>query len=54
MRAATDRDAGPATASAGTPVSASTAPPAVDLEALRRSVVSDLMRQLRTEFERGG
>ena len=26
----------------------------VDLEALRRSVVDDLMRRLKTEFERGG
>jgi hypothetical protein len=25
-----------------------------DVEALRRSLISDLMRQLRTEFERGG
>jgi Domain of unknown function (DUF4157) len=41
-RAATNRDPGP------------TAAPEVDLEALRRGVVADLMLQLRTEFERGG
>jgi hypothetical protein len=43
-RAATDRDA--------TPAAAPAAP--VDLEALRHSVLRDLMHQLRTEFERGG
>ena len=42
MRAAADRDTG------------SEAAPGVDLEALRRSVVDDLMRRLKTEFERGG
>jgi len=40
MPAPADRDTGPA------------AP--FDLEELRRSVISDLMRQLRTDFERGG
>ncbi len=42
MRAAADRDTG------------GVAAPGVDLEALRRSVVDDLMRRLKTEFERGG
>jgi len=42
MRAATDRD------------TRGVAAPGVDLEALRRSVVDDLMRRLKTEFERGG
>jgi hypothetical protein len=42
MRAAADRDTG------------GEAAPGVDLEALRRSVVDDLMRRLKTEFERGG
>ena len=42
MRAAADRDTG------------GKAEPGVDLEALRRSVVDDLMRRLKTEFERGG
>jgi hypothetical protein len=41
MAARTDRDAG-------------NAPLALDLEGLRRDLVEDLMRQLRTEFERGG
>ena len=39
-RAATDRD--------------TTAPAVPDLESLRRSLVSEVMRQLKTEFERGG
>jgi len=39
-RAATDRD--------------STAPAVPDLESLRRSLVSEVMRQLKIEFERGG
>ncbi|GAA4842604.1 hypothetical protein GCM10025787_24900 [Saccharopolyspora rosea] len=30
------------------------APPPVDLDALRRDLVSELMRRIRTEFERGG
>jgi len=43
----------PMTAAADRDMSAP--PPApMDLEALRRSLVDDLMRQLRTEFERGG
>ena len=42
MRAAADRD------------TSGEAAPGVDLEALRRSVVDDLMRRLKTEFERGG
>jgi hypothetical protein len=42
MRAAADRD------------TSGEATPGVDLEALRRSVVDDLMRRLKTEFERGG
>jgi Domain of unknown function (DUF4157) len=42
MGAAADRDTG------------GEAAPGVDLEALRRSVVDDLMRRLKTEFERGG
>jgi hypothetical protein len=41
-RAATDRDTG------------AEAAPGIDVEALRRSVVDDLMHRLRTEFERGG
>jgi hypothetical protein len=45
MRAASERDLSP-----GGPA----APPSVDLDALRRSLVQDLMRQLRAEFERGG
>jgi hypothetical protein len=44
MRAETDRGLGAAQAG----------PPGVDLEALRRGIVNDLMHQLRTEFERGG
>ena len=32
----------------------SAAPAAFDLEALRRSLIDDLMRRLRTDFERGG
>jgi hypothetical protein len=39
--AATDRDLGPTAA-------------APDLESLRRTVVADVMRQLRTDYERGG
>ncbi|WP_406102671.1 DUF4157 domain-containing protein [Streptomyces sp. NBC_01003] len=31
-----------------------TAPPPLDLQALRRNVIDDVIRQLRTEFERGG
>ena len=42
MRAATDRDTGAEVTSAP------------DLEALRRSLVTELMSRLRTEFERGG
>jgi hypothetical protein len=40
MRASVDRDTGQ--------------PPPVDVEALRRSLIADLMRQLRSDFERGG
>jgi hypothetical protein len=40
MRAADDRDAGGA--------------PPFDVAALRRSLLADLARQLRSEFERGG
>ena len=29
-------------------------PPPFDVEALRRSLLTDLMRQLRSDFERGG
>ncbi|MEV6115948.1 DUF4157 domain-containing protein [Streptomyces sp. NPDC052109] len=43
MRAATDRT----TATADVP-------PPVDVQALKRDLVDDLMRQLRSEFERGG
>jgi hypothetical protein len=43
----------PMTAAADRDVSAP-APASVDLETLRRDLVDDLMRQLRTEFERGG
>jgi hypothetical protein len=44
MTAAEDRDT----------TSPPPAPPDLDVEALRRGLVNDLMRQLRTEFERGG
>lgn len=44
MRAPADRDT-PAAADAGPPI---------DLNALKRELVDDLMRQLRNEFERGG
>ncbi|MCJ1676501.1 DUF4157 domain-containing protein [Streptomyces sp. APSN-46.1] len=43
LAAATDRDGAPAAA----------APP-LDVGALRRDLIDDVMRQLRTEFERGG
>jgi hypothetical protein len=50
-----------AAAPAATPMTAADArdlamppPPALDVAALRRDLVNDLMRQLRTEFERGG
>jgi hypothetical protein len=40
MRAAADRDTGQSAS--------------LDVEELRRGIISELMRQLRTEFERGG
>jgi hypothetical protein len=46
MAAANERDLSPGGQAA--------APPSVDLDVLRRSLVQDLMRQLRAEFERGG
>lgn len=51
--------AGPAAAAAAYPMTAPTdrdlpRPEPFDVEDLRRKLISDLMRQLRTEFERGG
>ncbi|MFF8942174.1 DUF4157 domain-containing protein [Streptomyces sp. NPDC014864] len=50
LRAPTDRDTSPADA----PPPETTPGPPLDVRALRRDVVDELMRQLRSEFERGG
>lgn len=44
----------PAPADRGTATEPGAAPAALDVRALRRDLVSDVMRQLRSEFERGG
>ncbi|MCQ9179550.1 hypothetical protein KMT30_11020 [Streptomyces sp. IBSBF 2953] len=42
------------TASAAPTATTADAGPPIDLNALKRELVDDLMRQLRNEFERGG